>query len=305
MTGTAIPFDEKKASDLGKVGLMDARQKFRTKLTPSSYKPNGPAPAPSGAFFKVVRYPSPVGELVAYLTPDPGDGKRHPAVVWAHGGFGGIGAGMERDTRVFSEAGLIVLCPSWRGENDNPGLFELFYGEVDDAVAAVEYLSSLPYVDASRVYMVGHSTGGTITLLTAEATKKLRAAFSFGGAPDLEGVVLDGKGGYGNTPFDPSVKEECHLRSPTHFVGSLSTPTFYFEGASSSYVRDAQWMERAAIEAKAPFRAFIVKGGTHFNILQPLCAMAAKKMVEDSGKAWSIDIDAEEVKEAFAKRAKK
>ena len=39
-----------------------------------------------------IRYPSKVGPLTAYLTPDPKDGKKRPAIVWAHGGFGGIGA---------------------------------------------------------------------------------------------------------------------------------------------------------------------------------------------------------------------
>src|SRR5207247_1321869 len=130
----------------------------------------------------------PAGNLVAYLTDDPRDGRRHPAVVWAHGGFGGIGAdevAADGYLDTFAKAGLVVMVPSWRGENDNPGKFELFYGEVDDALAAVEYVSRLPYVDPARVYLVGHSSGGTVTLLAAESTDRLRAAFSLAGAPDM------------------------------------------------------------------------------------------------------------------------
>ena len=34
----------------------------------------------------VVRYESPAGKLVAYQSPDPGDGKKRPAIVLVHGG---------------------------------------------------------------------------------------------------------------------------------------------------------------------------------------------------------------------------
>jgi pimeloyl-ACP methyl ester carboxylesterase len=177
--------------------LPKARAGFKTRVTPNpKYQADGPVDPPPAKLFSVVRYPSPAGKLAAYLSPDPGDGKKHPAVVYAHGGFGGInGMAFGREPFVpFREAGFVLFCPSWRGENDNPGKYEMFFGEVDDAVASLEYLAKVPYVDPARIYMVGHSTGGTITLLTAESSPRLRAAFSFGGAPDLARVD------YGTTP---------------------------------------------------------------------------------------------------------
>ena len=33
-----------------------------------------------------MQYDSPVGKLAAYLSPDPNDGKRHPAIIWITGG---------------------------------------------------------------------------------------------------------------------------------------------------------------------------------------------------------------------------
>ncbi len=68
------------------------------------------------------------------------------------------------------------------GENDNPGQFELFYGEVDDAVAAIDYLRSVPYVDPSRIYLAGHSTGGSITLYPP-AAKRMEEIARQTGAP--------------------------------------------------------------------------------------------------------------------------
>jgi pimeloyl-ACP methyl ester carboxylesterase len=289
---------------ISRVPLMTARAGFRTRLIRSSFQPSGRAPVPPPKIFWIVHYPSPAGQLVAYLTPDPGDGRKHPAVLWAHGGFGGIDDFLwkkrdQQDPRAFREAGLIVMCPSWRGENDNPGRFELFYGEIDDALAALDYLSRVPYVDPSRIYMAGHSTGGTITLLTAEATRKLRAAFSFGGAPDMVSLVADGRG-YGNTPFDFRVESESRLRSPIDFVASIRTPVFYFEGERSAYVRPARQMEGLARALGVPFQPYIVGGGDHFSILQPLTAMVARKIKADTGPGCAITISPAEVRRAFA-----
>jgi dipeptidyl aminopeptidase/acylaminoacyl peptidase len=61
-----------------------------------------------------------------------------------------------------------MMFPSLRGGNDNPGRHGGFYGEVDDVLAAHDYLSRQPYVDPKRIYPGGHSTGGTLALLTAE-----------------------------------------------------------------------------------------------------------------------------------------
>ena len=286
--------------------LLEARTGFKTKTIPNSYTTDGTAPIPPSDIYRAIRYPSPAGEMFAYLSPDPGDGKKHPAVIWAHGGFGGIDKWLwektdQQDPGKFREAGIIVLCPSWRGENDNPGRFELFEGEVEDAVSAVKYLAQVPYVDASRIYMAGHSTGGTITLLTAESTPNLRAAFSFGGCPDIHHLMESSQGkGYGNTPYDWHNDQESYWRSPINFVSYLHSPTFYFEGAKSFSPADARLMERRAREAGKPFSAFIVEGGTHFSILQPETALVAKKILADTGPACSISFIQEEVQSAFA-----
>src|SRR5262245_30316614 len=102
--------------------LFQARKGFTTTQIPNSYKPAPPAAHPPAKTFKNVHYTSPAGKLVAYLTPDPGDGKKHPAIHWAHGGFGGIGSSNWHpagNTAPFRNAGFIVMCPAWRGENEN------------------------------------------------------------------------------------------------------------------------------------------------------------------------------------------
>jgi acetyl esterase/lipase len=300
--------------------LLSVRKAFVTALLPPAPREGGAAPLPPPGVFQRIRYRSPAGSLVAYVTPDPRDGKKRPAVLWAHGGFYGVDsylwerapADNDQSVRAFLEEGLVVMCPSWRGENDNPGRLELFYGEVEDLLAAREHLASLPYVDSSRIYLAGHSTGGTLTLLAAASTDLFRAAFSFGGAPDM--VQTLATGGYGNTPFDIKNETEARMRSPSHVVGAISRPTHYFEGETSSYVNDAFRMEalarftetvRGASRAGAepaqraiPFSTVIVRGGDHFTILRPLTRLVARKITEDTGPAW-VEISADEAQRAF------
>jgi DNA-directed RNA polymerase subunit RPC12/RpoP len=90
------------------VPLPQARAGFQTKLIPNSFKADGPPPIPPADQYRLVRYASPAGPLAAYLTPDPRDGRKHPAVVWAHGGFGGFGSGhfdMDEGPELFRQAG--------------------------------------------------------------------------------------------------------------------------------------------------------------------------------------------------------
>jgi dienelactone hydrolase len=54
--------------------------------------------------------------------------------------------------------------------------------EMGDALAALAVLRHMPDVDARRVALVGHSFGGSLTVLMAERDRALRAAVIFSGA---------------------------------------------------------------------------------------------------------------------------
>ena len=51
--------------------------------------------------------------------------------------------------------------------------------EMADALSALKFLRALPYVDATDVAAVGHSFGGSLTVLQAEREPKLRAVVVF------------------------------------------------------------------------------------------------------------------------------
>ena len=53
---------------------------------------------------------------------------------------------------------------------------------LDDVMAALSFLKSMPGVDARRLAIAGHSFGGQLSLLAAERDNDLRAAVTFGAA---------------------------------------------------------------------------------------------------------------------------
>jgi dienelactone hydrolase len=69
--------------------------------------------------------------------------------------------------------------------------------EMADAESALQYLRALPYVDARDVAVIGHSFGGSLTVLLAEREPNLRAVvvfsaagYSFDRSPELRSRLL-------------------------------------------------------------------------------------------------------------------
>jgi len=323
-TGCSVNFEDLKSGNLfsgsdtentedAPKNFLEQRAEFRTQITSIALPSQNSAAWPPESDFESVLYDAENGKQMAYLSPDPGDGKKHPAVLWAKSGFEGIGsflweespASNDRSVRAFLDADIITMCPSWRGENTNPGRFELFYGEVEDLLDALAYLKNVPYVDPERIYLIGHSSGGTLALLAAVATDEFRAIFSLGGAPDVGRIVGDGKG-YGNTPFDYYSDDETRLRNAFEFVHEVKTPTFYFEGRAGSLVpgttfmsnslSDAQKLGGLALAAGVPLEVHLIKNGNHSNFVQYLTRRIARKIDEDRGLTCNIKINQYDVR---------
>jgi dipeptidyl aminopeptidase/acylaminoacyl peptidase len=208
--------------------LAEARARVRTRLfvQQPSPEPFDPDPPPG---VERVTYTSQGRELVAWLVRPPGSGT-YPGLLYAHAGFA-LGAGDVAAARPFVEAGYVVLLPAWRGENGNPGNFEMYYGEVDDAQAALEFLAQQVGVDRTRLFAAGHDTGGTIVMLLAMVSDRLRAAAACGGIPDMRAIVEEQrKPAFQLMPFDWRDPLELDLRSPARHLRDLRCPLYLFYG---------------------------------------------------------------------------
>lgn len=284
------------ASDRG-VRLPDARRMFQAKPIPQE-KERTPVDKPPPKVFKIVHYDAPAGKLAAYLTPDPGDGKKHPAIVWITGGdcnsigdvWSSAPAENDQTASAYRKEGLVMMFPALRGGNDNPGKKEAFLGEVDDVVAAADFLAAQDYVDPKRIYLGGHSTGGTLALLVAESTDKFRAVFSFGPAADVRGYAPV------YSPFDKSDLAEALVRSPVYWMGSIRSPTFVFEGDGGN-VDSLRLMKKFSKNPRIRFHE--IKGADHFTTLAPTNRLIARKILDDQGPAANLMFTPEELNKPF------
>jgi dipeptidyl aminopeptidase/acylaminoacyl peptidase len=275
--------------------LAEARKGFTTRLARQT-RANKPVAEPPAVVFSKVKYDAPVGKCSAYLSPDPRDGTKHPAIVWITGGdcntidsvWNPAPRNNDQTARQYREAGIVMMFPSLRGGNDNPGTQENFYGEVDDVLAAAKHLAGVEYVDPKRIYLGGHSTGGTLVLLVAEVPNPFRAVFSFGPADDITGY-----GGQFTEAVNMSDRREVALRSPGRWLHSIQCPTFVFEGTSQGNLSSLQTMARDSKNPKAQF--FPVKGATHFSVLAPVNELIAKKILADTGEQTNLSFTEDEL----------
>ena len=245
-------------------------------------KQTAPAPSPPGNMLKLVRYPSNGREITGYLTVKPADGQKHPAMIWISGGDLAIGdfwspqpADNDQSASIFREKGLVVFYPSMRGLNGNGGSIEGFYGELDDIVAATEWLKQQPNVDPSRIYLGGHSTGGTMVLLASEYADEWAGVFSFGPVtdPTMYGDVAP-------VPISPSDKEGARLRAPINWLASIKKPTFVVEGNGRGNIDE---LEALRSVNNNPQVRFIAGGGCdHFSVLRPASTIIADAIVQNT-----------------------
>lgn len=253
--------------------------------------------------FRKVSYQAAPGAMAAYLTPDPRDGRKHPAIVWITGGdcnsIGDVWTAQQADNdqsaAAYRQAGIVMMFPSLRGGNNNPGQHESFLGEVDDVIAAADYLAQQSYVDPARIYLGGHSTGGTLALLVSECTDRFRAVFSFG--------PVENAASYGErfNTYDINDRAERRVRAPVLWLHCIASPTFIMEGSSAqgtSNIDALRFMEKYNTNRQAHFLA--VPGADHFTILAPTNRFLAAQIVRDTGATCRISFTASDLAQNFA-----
>jgi len=247
-------------------------------------------PEPPAQIFKLVKYPAKSGDLAAYISRPKDEKKKHPAIIWITGGFPSGGGSdylwnrldipNDQSARQYRNAGMVMMYPTFRGANGNPGFQEGFYGEVDDVIRAYDYLSKLSYIDPKRIYLGGHSTGATLALLTAASTDKFRGIIAIGGNSDPQNY------GEERVHYDPKDELERKLRAPIHYLNGIKSPTLITEGeggniGSQEDMRDAQ---------KNPKLTFItVSEADHFNVLYPLNKHLAASLMKDPDALEKLD----------------
>lgn len=213
------------------------RNRFRTKLlqkgpAPDKYEPLD-APANADRIFYRSGYGGEL-ELTAWVSKYKRGHKSRPGVLFLHGG-NAMGLGHWNLMGPYVDAGFVVLMPSLRGENGQSGNFSGFYDEVDDVLSAADRLAHLPGVDANRLFIAGHSIGGTLTMLASMSTHKFRAAAPISGNPDSFRF-------FNRYPqdirFDDSNPHEFEVRTALCYAQSFKCPVRIVHGTEEENFND-------------------------------------------------------------------
>ncbi len=253
-------------------------QALRTNLTYYGPAPPDWSDEPRPADVEEVSYESGGLRLKAWLYGLDADPKTaQPALVYFHGGFASD-YGECKSTSLFATAGFVVLCPLLRGENGNPGNYELFMGEIDDASAAIRWLAAQPYVDNKHIYAFGHSIGGGVAaLLSLRENLPLRHSGSSGGlywpgffSPDF-------------TPFDTSNREEVKLRLLLGNIRYMQRPHYAYIGSEDMNFDYAVAQANREIRAKPSMLNIQRVPGDHFSSLEPALRDYLKTIMAETG----------------------
>ena len=196
-----------------------------------------------------VRYPSTDGLTIeAYLhrPPDASPDQRFPGVMWIHGGpTSQFDDQFRRHQQVhfFAQRGYVVLMPNIRGSSGYGLEFEDLnnncwgHCDLEDVLAGVDYLKTLPDVDPDRIAVTGTSYGGIMTMdAVAFAPGVFQAAIALSGYGDM-------------TDFHTKVHELQHIKLLEYELGpypenrdvylnssailkahQVTTPTFVIQG---------------------------------------------------------------------------
>src|SRR6266567_1910580 len=107
--------------------------------------------------------------VVGYLVrPRDLASRRFPVIIFNRGGFldrGKIESFNLVDFTRLSEEGFVVLASQYRGNDGGEGREELGGADLEDVSNLLTTARSLPYTDATNIFMYGVSRGGMMTFL--------------------------------------------------------------------------------------------------------------------------------------------
>jgi len=197
----------------------------------------------------LVHYPSKDGKwtisafvYVPYNLPRNG---QHPAIVYVHGGPSSQTVNsFSRFVQHVANQGYIVIAPNYRGstgygkEFEQANLFDMGGGDLQDVLAAADWIKQTGYVDSKKLIVMGGSYGGYMSMMAVTKAPDVWAA----GVPivpfvnyftELENedpvlreIDLAQMG-------DPEKNKELYKdRSPIFFVDQIKAPLLLLAGGN-------------------------------------------------------------------------
>jgi dipeptidyl aminopeptidase/acylaminoacyl peptidase len=197
----------------------------------------------------LVHYPSKDGKWTisafVYMPYNLPHKAEHPAIVYVHGGPTAQTMNtFNRFAQYMANQGYIVIAPNYRGstgygkEFQQANLFDMGGGDLQDVLAAADWIKQTGYVDPKKLILMGGSYGGYLTMMGVTKAPDVWAA----GVPIVpfvnwfteiqnEDPVLQQSdlATMGDLEKNKALYED---RSPINFVDQIKAPLYLLAGGN-------------------------------------------------------------------------
>jgi len=197
----------------------------------------------------LVHYPSKDGKWTisafVYVPYNLPHNPEHPAIVLVHGGPAAQTMNaFNRFVQYMANQGYLVIAPNYRGstgygkEFQHANLFDMGGGDLQDVLAAADWIKQTGYVDPKKLILMGGSYGGYLTMMGVTKAPEVWAA----GVPIVpfvnwfteiqhEDPVLQQSdlATMGDLEKNKALYED---RSPINFVDQIKAPLYLLAGGN-------------------------------------------------------------------------
>ena len=197
----------------------------------------------------LVHYPSKDGKWTisafVYIPYNLPRNAQHPAIVYVHGGpTAQTMNNFNRFIQYMANQGYLVIAPNYRGstgygkEFQQANLFDMGGGDLQDVLAAADWIQQTGYVDPKKLILMGGSYGGYMTMMGVTKAPEVWAA----GIPIVpfvnwfteiqnEDPVLQQSdlATMGDLEKNKALYED---RSPINFVDRIKAPLYLLAGGN-------------------------------------------------------------------------
>jgi dipeptidyl aminopeptidase/acylaminoacyl peptidase len=197
----------------------------------------------------LVHYPSRDGKFTisawAYMPYNIGRNDKYPAIIWVHGGPNSQTMnGFNPFIQYILNQGYIVIAPNYRGSTgygekfQNANVMDMGGQDLQDVLAATDFIGKTGYVDPKKFIVMGRSYGGYMTMMAVtKAPDKWAAGVAIvpfvnwftevqNEDPSLQ---ASDKATMGDPVKDKALWED---RSPINFVDRIKAPLILIAGGN-------------------------------------------------------------------------
>ena len=215
--------------------------------------PNPPGSSSDTTILNISYGPDPSQKLDLGLPA--GRSSATPLVIVVHGGGWSTGDKNELSWMVngFKLRGFVVANINYRLTLNSPDNYKMQLDDVDSAIQFTLRHSSMYTFNAQKIYIVGHSAGGHLSLsyaYTRNAIGKVKAVGTMAGPANLFAMayynptvfnsILQPFLGMSLYPITPASEQRYKSCSPQYQASNTSIPTILFHGESDFFITPDQ-----------------------------------------------------------------